>query len=267
MKKLFVLAAVAVLSLCSAVKADIAVQNVFGNTRDTSATQVSEWNVKYLGGANSSAGNMTASNESHKWWLKRTYTEGALDMAGYSLAQVVSAATVKSKSWNENLSWISSSASTTSENGYYSYVTTIADTFFGLNENQKLSFNGLSIDFATDDHLHAVVVNGVTYDGFNAQFANHQGWTQSLMNIMLEDIAWNNEGANTIEFIVHNNNSGSNYGTGTNPTGFSAIIQAAYLLETDDMSGKNLSPEPATLLVFGLAGLAGLPISRRIRRK
>jgi len=211
-------------------------------------TSAEYWQVKYLGGSNTNS----QSIENFDWQTARGNSEP------YKNVYEISTTLANQVHWNPEIPWISPSANTEDLNGYYSYVASFTDTF-SLDTNQSVAFNGLGIDFASDDHLHAILINGEVYQGFASESFDYPGWTQKLTHIWLTDIEqwWNIGGENTIEFIVHNNNSGNNYVNVPNPTGFSADIQAAYLVNTATI------PEPETYAMM----LAGLGIVGMIARR
>ena len=226
-----------------------------GTFRDTSDADVGQWMVKYFGGENvqdPDTGEYVF-NETFEWEKERSYTNGVLDTTGYAQAQMVDGAAI----WESDLPWISLENHGYGENGYYSYVTTINDTGF-TSVDPMASFNGLSISFTADDHMHAVIINGMLYDGFEAQSNDHAAWLAGYLDLSIlpgDGIPWNVDGINTVEFIVHNSGYFEN---SFNPTGFSATIQASY----------NISaiPEPSMILMFG-SGLLVLPLVRRLRKK
>ncbi|MCL1790674.1 MAG: hypothetical protein FWG40_04865 [Peptococcaceae bacterium] len=208
-----------------------AADEVLGTLRDTS--DGSAWMVKYLGGPNKGTSTEATSDESFNWAAQRSYSNGLLNTAGYTNGFAISDATAQSLVWNRNNQWISINSAGRAANGYYSYVTILADDVANkIAPDKKLSFNGLGIGYASDDHLHAIIINGVKYSGFSPQAVDHKGWLQNQVNIKLSSVPWNVNGSNTVEFIVHNNNSGDpKYGDVSNPTGFSASIRAIYLSE------------------------------------
>jgi hypothetical protein len=150
-------------------------------------------------------------------------------------------------------------------------VTTYTEDFSALGSYQSIEFSKLDINYVSDDHLHAIVINGVVYSGFNAEHEEYPGWKQDYTHLTLTDIAWNVDGSNTIEFIVHNNNSNSwgdgviydgrpsSYWNTDNATGFAATIQATYTATT--------IPEPETyaMMLAGL-GMIGAVVRRRRNR-
>jgi len=226
----------------------------FGTFVDTASDDY--WQVKYLGGPNTG----DVSDESYNW-------EAARDQAtygGYEKAHLIDAGYARDVlHWNTDpdLYWISYNAEGRHENGYYSYKATFLDTVeIDLSQfsDPEVAFTGLSISFASDDHVHAIYINGDLYTRDFPQPMNYPGWEQQLTNILLTDITWYNDGenANTIEFIVHNNNSGSRYLNEVNPTGFAANVQAAYVV-------YNPIPEPETYAMM----LAGLGIVGAIARR
>jgi hypothetical protein len=240
-KKTLVLQSLVVLSSLVAVAHNPALAapaaDTLGTYRDTS--NANEWMVKYLG-------------TSDDWEAERNYTNSILDMTGYVQAQVVY------HPWETWLPWISPGQDAdglpgTYEGlpGYYSYVTTINDASI-TGADPTLLFSGLSISFAADDLLYAFVVNGVTYDGFTAQTDSSVGGYENLFIPSGGNISWNLGGNNMVEVIVHNYDMGY-----SNPTGFSATIQASYAP----------IPEPETwaMLLAGL-GIVGA-VTRRQRTR
>ncbi|MCL1826089.1 MAG: PEPxxWA-CTERM sorting domain-containing protein [Betaproteobacteria bacterium] len=238
-----------------------------GILRDT--VNASNWQVKYLGGENTNCNSQFQqcnSNETFNWAAQRTYSNGILNTSGYSTAQKVSNL---GTDWNSNVPWISINKEGYWKNGYYSYVTTYAEDFSALGSYQSIEFSKLDINYVSDDHLHAIVINGVVYSGFNAEHEEYPGWTQEYTHLTLTDIAWNVDGSNTIEFIVHNNHSNS-YGGDTyngrpssywntdNATGFAATIQATYTAAIPE-------PETYAMMLAGL-GMIGAVVRRRRNR-
>ena len=272
-KLLFGLCFVTALSLCNVVQAEYVIE--LGTFRNTSAAQAGQWQVKYLGGPNISYPDGSFyTNEFFDWAGQRSYTNGTLNFAaqGYSTAMTIPTGSLGYE-WNANLDWITSpytpsgSPVPKNHNGYYSYATVIQDTF-----SSNAMFNALKLAYTSDDHIHAIFVNGVqlVIQGL-PQSMSHFGWLTGYTNVMLSDITnWNVNGNNTVEFIVHNNNSnnlvggGSNWANDPNATGFSGSIQAIYL--SDNPGGV---PEPATLLLWTLGGmgLAGTSWVRKRRMK
>ena len=289
---LFGLSLVFAFGFCSLVQADNTSEVILGTFRDTSVGQASQWMVKYLGGPNVNTGvkdiygdYVFTPDENFNWAGQRSYfPNGLLNMeagSGYLVAKAVDPYWIGYE-WKEDYDWItygmtpSGEVSPYNHNGYFSYATMINDTF---SSNPSVTFNALKIAITADDHIHAIIINGIQMNvpGF-PQEHDHFGWVTEYTNIMLTDIAnWNVNGLNMIEFIVHNNNS-NNYGDGTsdwanvpNATGFSAKIQAAYLSETDPGIGGGGGgvPEPATLLLWTLGGIgfASSSFARKRRLK
>jgi hypothetical protein len=223
---------------------------ILSTLRDTSTTR--DWLVMSLGGT---------SNENFDWAAKRTYVNGVLNStAKYSMPGKIADNVAQGNGWVTGTPWIGySSVADKVPNGYYSYVT-IVD---GIgNDVGGIPFNALRITFAADDHLQAIVFNGVEYSAFAPQASDHSGWAAySYVDILLDDIVWNVNGRNFIEFVVHNNNSTSGYGSANNISGLSATIQATYI--------SSVVPEPSTLLMWPLGGvvLAGTAWNRRRRTK
>ncbi|MDR2014046.1 MAG: PEP-CTERM sorting domain-containing protein [Azoarcus sp.] len=246
-----------------------------GQLRDTSNASASQWQVKYLGGQNTCSGIFCSSNETFNWAAQRTYANGILNTAGYKNAMGIGSDRAASLHWNTDYSWISTPDYYTigglqytgvADNGYYSFVTMIDDSqSTGNGVNQTVTLDTLRIGFTSDDHVHAIIINGTVYSAFAAQDANRFSWEMDYVEIIANDIAWNVYGNNTIEFIVHNNNS-NNLGNGSstwlntpNGMGFSATIQATYLAQ--------VVPEPEAYAMM-LAGLAMIgTVARRRRSK
>ncbi len=222
-----------------------------GALRDTS--DVSQWRVKSLGGPNEpdfATGGYTI-NETFEWQKERSYTDGALDLTGY-VQPVAADGTLY---WGSNLPWISVSDWEHAENGYYSFVTIINDSNIPA-ADPTASFSGLSVRISADDHLHAIIINGVEYEGFMAQDDTFGAWVAGYADLFIlpgAGVPWNIAGDNTIEFIVHN--SGWNLDT-PNPLGLSATLQASY---------TSVVPEPPIALMFA-TGLLVLPLARRLRK-
>ena len=237
----------------------------FGTFVSTSSAEL--WQVAYLEGKNPVSGNP---NEGFDWETARK----GLTAGDYRPAEAINKTTAEGLKWKTDLEpyveWISIAASGRSANGYYSYVATFNE-IVDISEysdpsvfsDPNVMFNGLSISYASDDHLHAIIINGTLYTGSNfvVQEMTYPGWTQQFANIMLvEGFEWYNDGRmNTVEFIVHNNNSsGGTYLYADNPTGFAATIQASYLKEASTI------PEPETyaMMLVGL-GIIGMVARRR----
>jgi len=235
------------------VSAEIVTGEILETFRDTSSS--ADWVYKYLGGQNSGT---NKPNESHNWESQRTYVDGILDKKGYTQTFSIEP---KQHAWNTNYPWISSRSTGNNTNGYFSYVTEIFDS---LSSTLAASFNGLLINYASDDHLHMIVINGVALSGFKPEPWYNQGWIGEQVTLSLSDVNWIVDGTNTVEFVVHNT-AYPTHGYADNPTGLSASIQAVYLID-DTAPPSAVTPEPATMLMFGL-GLAGLPLVRRLRKK
>jgi hypothetical protein len=207
--------------------------------------------------------------------------------SGYSSAKAVGNNGTQ-YNWGQYGDWISFNNTGTYNNGYYSFVTTVNDVL-GLDFGGDWSgygFNSLYINFAADDHLEAIIINGqlandwvygADKDGNAVQVLpqdpKYKGWLSGVVAVDLAGFNfWDVHGDNTIEFIVHNNGSTTNLSP--NPTGFYAEVQASYwftpggtiiVLPDDDPRLAN-TPEPATIAILGL-GLAGLGLVRARRRK
>ena len=255
----------------SLVLADLAVGIQAGTLRNTSTP--GQWRTKYLGGPHFDIGsNAGQPDTSFDWAAQRTYhADGTLDTsnaAGYGPAYSISPnISNDAQYWARNplVDWISASNDGIGPNGYYSFVTTIDDTFNQLGRNQSLTLCHLSLTFASDENVQAIVINGVRYLGFAAQSPNFEGWFPGNdTTLSLSDIShWNINGLNTIEFVVYNAGL-TNIGTYTlndNPFGLAANIQAFYHVTNNPPSH---APEPATLLLwaFGSLGMAGTSWAR-----
>jgi hypothetical protein len=218
---------------------------ILSTLRDTSTTR--DWLVKSLGGT---------SSENFNWAANRTYVDGVLyDTAKYNMPEKIADSVAQGNNWVTGIPWINYINAGKVPNGYYSYVTILE----GIGDNVGGSpFNALRITFAADDHLEAIVFNGVQYSAFAPQASDYAGWAEyGYVDILLDDIAWNVNGRNFIEFVTHNNNSTGGYGNATNISGLSATIQTYYQASP--------VPEPSALLMWPLGGivLAGTAWNRR----
>jgi hypothetical protein len=231
---------------------------VSGVYRETSATDAGQWMVKYLGGLNNIDDPSNPINETFAWENERSYVNGALDSTGYAGVVAIDNAMATGLGWVTTLPWIGVDYEHDpglAEAGYYSYVTTINDTAI-TSADPTAEFKGLTVSFTGDDHMHAVVINGVIYDGFQAQDHTYSAWMEGYTDLFIlpgDGIPWNLNGSNTVEFIVHN--SGWNFNQ-MNYSGLSASIQASY---------TSAVPEPSVVLMFS-AGLLVLPLARRLRK-
>ena len=251
--RLFVVASVLMVGTYQLVSAEMVTGEILGTFRDTSSA--ADWNYKYLGGQNLGT---NKPNESYNWESQRTYVDGVLDKKGYTQTFSIEP---KQHAWNTNHPWISGRPTGNNTNGYFSYVTEIFDD---ISSTQGASFNGLLISYASDDHLHAIFVNGVALGGFKPEPWYYQGWIGDQVTLLLGDVNWNIDGVNTIEFIVHNS-AYPTHGYADNPTGLSASIQAVYLID-NTAPPTTAVPEPATLLITSM-GIAGLAAVRRLQKK
>jgi hypothetical protein len=124
---------------------------------------------------------------------------------------------------------------TDSPNTNYYYTTTFDLT--GLDPTSA----SLQFQFAVDDALVAVILNGNTLGGFPAGVLDTLSVTQTINSDFVS-------GVNTITFETFNGPAAS-----TNPTG---------LLVDFTSATANSAPEPSAFLLIG-AGLGGLGLIRR----
>jgi hypothetical protein len=232
---------------------------VVGNRSETVTEAL--WEVKYLGGENLRLPNGTfAPNTNYDW-------QSRLSSTSYQPAvrvPVVGATNWVSEWKNDaKINWIGTNSLADDKNGYYAFKTVINDT--GLFSGQTVSFTSLAIGFAGDDHLKGIVVNGVFYDSFltsEQKGEQYYGWKQMLAETSLNNIVWNLDAPNTVEFIVHNNGWTQTpaFDNTLNPVGFSGYVQAVYQNQISTV------PEPETyaMLLAGL-GIVGA-VARRRRR-
>jgi len=218
------LASLMALGLMSAIPAYA--DTIDGVLRDT--TDVSNWEAKFLGIGTA------------KTWGNDTPVDRDL----YVVAPL--------STWNKNISWISTQQLATDFDlpGYYSYKTTITEDFGFLGAGQSAVFSELNINFAADNQLRAIIINGTLYDGFDGFFDNNYAQINPLQVSGID--YWNNDGLNTIEFIVYNSMNINS------PTGFAAEIQATYTVTNSPV------PEPETyaMLLAGI-GFIGAVVRRR----
>jgi len=151
------------------------------------------------------------------------------------------------------LSWISPYPDTMGPDGYYSYMTIITDDLGWLGSDQSAVFEKLTITHSSDNRFEAVIINGVHYADLSPQAGGYNAFGGFATNDVV-GIDWNIGSPNTIEFIVYNG-----IGSGPNPTGFAAGIQATYSITA--------IPEPETyaMMLAGLGIVGAIARRRRIK--
>jgi hypothetical protein len=308
--KNYMMAAILLLGLTVAANADtITVETlVQGGLRTTTAADVNNWSVTYLGGAQAKA---RQHNEEYDWFSVLDKNLGYT----YSVKPVTTAPDDWLKSgindWitpsnPRNLGGQFGSIGTggdkgyTYKNGYYAYTTVINDIACLQSARDSISDgtyagNGvfsLYIEYASDDHMHAILINGEPfyletwldpenkeYDGPGLIKSWEGGYT--AIQLLNDDGSlasyWYTDRENTIQFIVHNNDSQGamqngvreKYRLNNNPTGFAVNVSAAYVIfsKYDDDNPPTV-PEPGSILLLG-TGIMGLGFAakRKLRKK
>jgi hypothetical protein len=197
--------------------------SVAGILRDTS--NVSDWQVKVLGDGD---------------WI----TQLADDATPYQNVYEF-----YSDAWVNDLPWINPYIDGNSPGGlYYSYKTTITDDFSP--PGHEVVFDVLSLKLAGDDQLHAIIINGIRFDGFDPHPLGEVSFG-SYTQLDISNIGWNVGAPNTVEIIVHD--------SGGYVTGFSGSLQASYL--------TTAVPEPETyvMLLAGLGVVGAVARRRKVR--
>jgi len=194
----------------------------FGTLRDTS--NASDWQVKRLGGT---------SSDGYDWKTPLA-----------DLAIPYQDAYLFSTTWGGPAPWMGASSSGTTGPGYYSFKTTFTDDFSLIASGQSVEFKELNVVFNVDDYVHAVIINGIQYDGIMSPVP---GVASNYPQYEISNIAWNVGGLNTIEFIVRDVGG---------YTGISASMQATYTITAIP------EPETWTMLLAGL-GVVGAVARRR----
>ncbi|MDR0869370.1 MAG: PEP-CTERM sorting domain-containing protein [Planctomycetaceae bacterium] len=144
----------------------------------------------------------------------------------------------------------------------------------------------LNFTLGSDDHVEAVFLNGSLLKSYLPLEGNNYGkedWHDgsSIKGYFELDTDWLNiDGGNALTFIVHNDGHGgqaAGYSDGSNAFGFGATGSIALSTTVpegyDDFGdgGKpetpSPTPEPATMLIFGIGMVgAGLVARRRVKK-
>lgn len=177
--------------------------------------------------------------------------------------------------WVDHTNWLAAAYENESkvDNGYFAFKYTLTATDI----DAETVAGVLNLMFGADDYLAAVYANGdILYSQEIKQGATVGDDSNKNGNwLKLDSLAFDVElidGQLELIFVVHNTNAAGS--SSINPMGLylegtlSSDIELIYGPPIEPGSGPvpTTTPEPATLLLLGLAGAVGVPAYRRYRK-
>ncbi|MDR0869659.1 MAG: PEP-CTERM sorting domain-containing protein [Planctomycetaceae bacterium] len=166
-------------------------------------------------------------------------------------------------------------------NGYYAFTYTFDFGVIDSISNYENLNVILNLSFGADDHIEGVYLNGQEIKKYLSGYGAENWKAETLLNTSFDasEMAANDgilATGNQLTFIVHNdghNGQASGFWDGSNALGFGGsgyiALSANANFTPDDFvpiapGETTATPEPATMLIFGL-GIAGAAVARRRR--